>query len=245
MIAKREGDITRIEAFSDAMLGFAATLLVVSLDAPRTYDQLVANIYGFVPFGLSFTALFFIWVVHTNIFRRYPLSDTVSVVINGILLFTVLFYVFPLKFMASALASRFTGHTDAIISSWEQLQTLFIIYSVGWTLVFICVTLLHLRAWSTRRALGLSHLESYDAFTQARYYAGFVLAGVISVIVAFSRIGLAFGLPGIIYAPVIGFYSWWNGSTRAHRRMMLSDDRLRVVEAAKASPQSSAETVVQ
>ena len=35
MIPPRENDITRVEAFSDAMIAFAATLLVVSLDAPR------------------------------------------------------------------------------------------------------------------------------------------------------------------------------------------------------------------
>src|SRR5690349_15494183 len=105
MIPSREGDITRVEAFSDAMIAFAATLLVVSLETPRTYDGLVDSLYGFIPFGLSFAALFLIWIVHTSLFRRYPLNDRLSLVLNGALLFTVLFYVHPLKFLAASFAA--------------------------------------------------------------------------------------------------------------------------------------------
>ena len=74
-IPVRENEITRVEAFSDAMIAFAATLLVISMEPPQSFDDLVTTLYGFVPFGLSFIALFYIWVVHTVLFRRYPLKD--------------------------------------------------------------------------------------------------------------------------------------------------------------------------
>ena len=92
MIVKREHESTRIEAFSDAMFAFAATLLVVSLEVPREFSDLVTNLRGFAPFALSFAPLYFIWVAHTNVFRRYGLGDTYTLIVNGLPLFTVLFY---------------------------------------------------------------------------------------------------------------------------------------------------------
>ncbi|HVF40788.1 MAG TPA: TMEM175 family protein [Gemmatimonadaceae bacterium] len=219
MIPPRQNEITRIEAFSDGMIAFAATLLVVSLDPPRNYDELLVNLYGFVPFGISFAALFFIWVVHTILFRRYPLNDTLSIYINGALLFTVLFYVYPLKFMASSFVARFT-RTGAAVSSWDQLQQLFIIYSGGWILVFLLVALLYRRAYTTRTALNLTPLEAYDAITYSRHYLGFAAAGVVSILIALSRVGLTFGLPGMAYMS-IGFFAWLNVRTREQGRRMI------------------------
>jgi len=217
MIPPRQSDITRIEAFSDGMIAFAATLLVVNLDAPRTYDELIANLYGFVPFGLSFSALFYMWVVHTGLFRRYPLSDGISILLNGILLFTILFFVVPLKFMASSFVSRFAGAEGPSVSTWEQLQNLFIIYSCGWIVVFLLFAMLYLRAWQTRDSLQLTPVEAYDAITWSRHYLGFVLAGILSILVALSGVGRTFGLPGLAYA-TIGLFVWLNLRSRQKGR---------------------------
>ena len=86
----REHESTRIEAFSDAMFAFAATLLVVSLEVPRDFGELVSNLRGFLPFALSFAALYFIWVAHTNVFRRYALGDPFTLVVNGALLLSLI-----------------------------------------------------------------------------------------------------------------------------------------------------------
>lgn len=210
----RKTEITRVEAFSDAMIAFAATLLVVSMEAPRSYDDLITNLYGFVPFGLSFIALFYIWLVHTILFRRYPLEDKPSIFINGVLLFTVLFYVQPLRFLASSFVSLFTRRAGtAAVNSWDQLQQLFIIYGLGWILIFLLVAWLYQRANATRDSLGLTPVEAYDAITYSRFYLGFAAAGVLSILVALSGIGLGFGLPGMVYA-TIGIFAWLNHRSR-------------------------------
>jgi uncharacterized membrane protein len=210
------------------MIGFAATLLVVSLDPPRTFDDLIANLWGFIPFALSFTALFFIWVVHTKLFRRYPLSDGWSITINGALLFTVLFYVYPLKFMASSFVTRFTGRPGAAVSSWDQLQNLFIIYDLGWIVVFLLFALLYWRAYRTRTQLNLTAIEAYDALTYAGHYVGFVAAGLVSLVIALSGIGLGFGLAGIAYS-TIGLFAWLNGEARGPgRRALEAIERARI-----------------
>lgn len=53
----RGGQVTRIEALTDAVFGFAITLLVVSLEVPQTFDDLMAMMRGFVAFAFSFTLL--------------------------------------------------------------------------------------------------------------------------------------------------------------------------------------------
>ena len=220
-IPARENEITRVEAFSDGMIAFAATLLVVSMDAPSTFDELVTNLYGFIPFGLSFIALFYIWFVHTVLFRLYPLKDKPSIFINGILLFTVLFYVQPLRFLASSFVSLFTRTGNVAVNSWDQLQQLFIIYGLGWILIFLLVAWLYRRAWVTRESLGLTPVESYDAITYSRHYLGFVAAGVVSILVALSKVGLGIGLPGIAYA-TIGIFAWLNFRKREPGRKLLA-----------------------
>ena len=74
MLPARRHDISRLEAFSDAVFAFALTLVVVSLDVPKSYDELMALMAGFVPFAASFALLTWIWYEHNVFFRRYGLQ---------------------------------------------------------------------------------------------------------------------------------------------------------------------------
>ncbi len=91
----------RIETFSDAVFAFAVTLLIVSLEVPKSFDELMILIRGFFAFAVCFTLLMMIWYEQHVFFRRYALDDVWTVTLNCILIFVVLFYVYPLKFLFS------------------------------------------------------------------------------------------------------------------------------------------------
>ncbi len=127
----------RVEAFSDAVFAFAATLIVVSLEVPDHFDDLKEIIYLFPSFALSFLALALIWKTHYNLFRRIEHINNSLIYLNLLFLFVVLFYVFPLKFLTGTLTfkSRF--------SSLDQLGEIFIIYGIGFMLVFFLFSLMY------------------------------------------------------------------------------------------------------
>ncbi len=47
----RSREISRLEGLSDAVFGFAVTLLIVSLEVPKTSGELLETMRGFASFG--------------------------------------------------------------------------------------------------------------------------------------------------------------------------------------------------
>src|SRR5438034_8935213 len=105
----RSHEVSRTEGLSDAVFGFAITLLVVSLEVPRTYGELMQTMRGFGAFAISFTLLFIVWYNQYKFFRRYGLQDNATLILNGALLFVVIFYVYPWKFVFTLLVNQFTS----------------------------------------------------------------------------------------------------------------------------------------
>ena len=113
----RGEDVSRIEGFSDAVFGFAVTLLVVSLEVPNTFDELLATMRGFFAFAICFWLLIVVWFEQYKFFRRYGLEDSLTMRLNAILLFIVLFYVYPLKFLFTLLVDQLLGYDTVVAPS--------------------------------------------------------------------------------------------------------------------------------
>jgi uncharacterized membrane protein len=77
-------EVLRLEGFSDA-LAFALTLLVVSLEVPRSFDELLATLRGAPAFAVCFALFWIIWREHHRFFRRFALEDATTVTLNAVL----------------------------------------------------------------------------------------------------------------------------------------------------------------
>src|SRR4051812_38559895 len=128
-MAHRHREVSRIEGFSDAVFGFAITLLVVSLEVPKTYHELIAVMRGFPAFAVCFAMLFQVWRRHYKFFRAYDLEDSTVIALTGVLLFVVLFYVYPLKFLWTVVFAQFGSEagTERMLER-SQAPVLFAIY---------------------------------------------------------------------------------------------------------------------
>lgn len=153
----RGENFSRLDAFSDVVFGFALTLLVVSVEVPRTYDEFHATLAGFFPFAICFFFFILVWLQHYRFFRRYGLHDGRTLFINSLLLFTVLFYVYPLKFLFSVASANDARHP--VFSSTLQLRELMVTYGLGFAAIYLCFTALYWNAWHMRGELELSPLE--------------------------------------------------------------------------------------
>jgi uncharacterized membrane protein len=222
----RGREVSRIEALSDAVFGFAITLLVVSLEVPRTAAELLHAMRGMVAFAACFAMLFLVWHHQYRFFRRYGLEDTVTMLLNGVLLFVVLFFVYPLKFLWGHMIGRLMGDpawvpgpggTRLPVIAPAEAGTLMVVFGLGYVAVFGIFALLHLHALRMREALELDALEEFDTRDNIRETLLNVAIGMLSILlVAVGGAGNA-GFAGITYwlvGPALGIHGWLSGRAR-------------------------------
>lgn len=235
----RSYEISRIEGLSDAVFAFAVTLLVVSLEVPKTFNELAEAMHGFGAFAISFALLFLVWLNQYKFFRRYGLQDNTTVLLNAVLLFVVLFYVYPLKFLFSFLINKLTGghgevrlpngNFEPMIENTEQMATLMIIFGVGYLAVFLVFVALYWHAYRKRAELDLDQLEVFDTRSSIRESA--LNCGIALVSISLAMFGGRFsGFAGPVYmltAVVMGV----NGSIMGKRRRRLEQTVAAVTQA--------------
>lgn len=223
----RSHEPSRIEGLSDAVFGFAVTLLVVSLEVPKTFAQLMDAMRGFGAFAICFTLLIVVWFNQYKFFRRYGLQDTYTVILNLALLFVVMFYVYPLKFVFTFLVGRFTGHgvevrlpngsVERMVENGGQVATLMIIFGIGYLAVFGLFVFLYRHAYQNRKQLGLNELEVFDTRTDIRENA--LNVGIAAVSILFAafggpRYGPLSGMTYMLTPVIMSVHGFLNGRRR-------------------------------
>ena len=238
----RTHEVSRTEGLSDAVFGFAITLLVVSLEVPKTYGELMQTMRGFGAFAISFTLLFIVWYNQYKFFRRYGLQDNATLVLNGVLLFVVLFYIYPLKFVFTLVVNMFTGGggdfvlpngtVEHMITSTDQMAKLLLIFGAGYVAVFGVFCLLYWHAYRQRDALDLNELEVFDTRVDIQESALNVGIGTLSILVAAFGGGRLSAFAGFTYmlCPVILTLP---GTIMGRRRRKIEDTFDRMLPAAE------------
>lgn len=212
--------VSRLEAFSDASFAFAVTLLVVSLEVPRSYQELEETLRGFPAFAICFALLIMIWFHHRRFFHRYPLGDGLTVFLNSLLLFVVLFYVYPLKFLFLFLTEALFGSSADLAERAREIDmtSLMTIYGIGFAAIFAIFILLHAHALRRGDALGLDDDARYDARSQMQHFSIYVGVALLSIVII--QVGGPPFLSGIVYGllgPAAAIHGTWRARRAAPR----------------------------
>jgi len=214
----RGRDVTRLESFSDAVFGFALTLLVVSLEVPKNFDQLIETMRGFLAFAVCFAILAMIWNDHYTFCRRFGLQDGFVRALTCVLLFIVLLYVYPLKFLFNLFINGMILRGARGQLTLAQGTTLFVIYGLGFAAIYFVLTALYLHAYHRRGELELTPLETLDTRWEIYVMLCHAAIGVASIVIALTQ---KFGnLPGFIYLSLF-VIMWIHGRVRKNFRQRL------------------------
>jgi hypothetical protein len=217
----RSNEIMRIEGLSDGVFAFVVTLLVVSLEVPTSYADLTRAMLGFPAFGACFLLLLMIWWAQHIWFRRYGLQDARAVVLNCALLFLVLLYAYPLKFLWTFLFDQLLGLRPDVnpgaITSAAQMRWLMVVYALGFIAIFGIFVLLYRHAWNQRTALGLDENERFATAGYVQFYLIFVGVGLLSLAIALLGGDRMLGVAGFSYGligPALGVHGYLRGKKR-------------------------------
>jgi hypothetical protein len=160
-----------------------------------------------------FAMVCWIWYEHNWFFRRTGLQDPWTVFLNCVLLFVVLFYVYPLKFLTAALMSRFFGLGGGVGPSFSSVtysgSTLMVMYSTGVVLIFGTFVLLYRHARARRAELDLSPSDDVALAYGLRGHVISMSLGAVSLALALASEALA-PIAGFLYG-LMGPLHAWNG----------------------------------
>lgn len=218
-------DQTRIETFSDAVFAVAFTLVVLSSAVPETFTELRRSVHDIIPSFICIVLIVVIWYQHYVFFLRYGLQNTKTVTVNTFLLFLVLIYIYPLKFLARFLVKLYSGlifgMPDNFMNGFggemnsENMTLLMTAYGAGATFIFMAMTWLYRHAYRKREELDLNEYESFT--TKVSLWQNLLMSSIpfLSTLVAllhpFGHGALNFGIAGftyMLYPPVMIIFGY-------------------------------------
>jgi uncharacterized membrane protein len=198
----RSHDSSRLEAFSDSVFAFAITLVIVSTAVPKSFDELYETMKGTLSFAVCFLVLFLMWNQQNVFFRRYGLKGGYITFLNAVLLFVVLMYAYPLKFLFFLVLTSKTyvlnGQIHPVIYPSQQ-PTLMMIYGAGFTVIYTLFFLMYLHAEKNANALELTPKEKFITRTTTSANFQLIIVGIVAFAAAYFVPVEYAGYTGYIY----------------------------------------------
>jgi uncharacterized membrane protein len=221
---QRGMSVSRLECFCDCVFGFALTLLVVSLEVPKSFVELTTAMRGFFAFAMTFATLAMVWNRHYSFCRRYGLEDGVVRFLSLLLLFVVLAYIYPLKFLTTLFINGVLGVDVASAAAMKitasEIRQLFVLYGSGFAGVTFLWTLFYGHAYRLRGKLELSEWEVVQTKLEIVEQLWMLTVPLLSIVLALTLPLPLIGWAGFVYF-MLGFVGWFNGMAqgRARRRL--------------------------
>jgi uncharacterized membrane protein len=215
----RGDGVSRIEGLSDAVFGFAITLLVVSLGVPQTYAELTRMIAGFPAFAATFALLVLVWAAQYRFFRRYGLEDARTIRLNVVLLCLVVFFVYPLKFLFTTFIALWLGPLGYVLdvpvlmaqsraaqralspSEWPAVMAVFSAAHVAMYAVFALLHRHALRCADQLELDALEVLETRRTIVEHLVQMGIAVASVAVTFTVAYGLGLPPSFAGVMGGP--------------------------------------------
>ena len=187
----RGQSVTRLETFVDAAFAFALTLLVIAGDdLPDSFAELREALRRTPVFVFCFVLIAMFWSGHNRWSRRFGLEDAKSTVLSMAFVLAVLVYVYPLRMViASGLHFMTRGFVPADMTFASEhvmydLQSAFIIYGLGFTVLAVILLLLNRHALARAADLQLDEAERIETRGEIGIQAMLAGAGLLSVVIA-------------------------------------------------------------
>lgn len=197
----RGDDVTRLENLSDIVFALAFGMIVSASNAPQTLEGLNEFLIGAPPVILAFIIMTQFWNQHFIYFRRYALADKRIFFLNSLLLLSILFIAYTLRFILESLYAYAIGvglgnldRMEALgIKSFRDAAQITGYFAIGFGFVQALFSMMVAHAYRARDALKLSALEV--ALTKKEIWQ------------ARSEIGIAAAAAAIALATPIGPFS--------------------------------------
>ncbi|HZZ76685.1 MAG TPA: hypothetical protein VFE04_12180, partial [Puia sp.] len=134
-----------------------------------------------------------------------------TVALNGTLLFIVLFYVYPLKFLFTLIFSDqiYGANKSPFTIKQSQLPLLMMIYAMGFIAIYTLFYLMYSHASRKAGKLGLTPIEKFDCHSSMYKMVIMVFAGIGSFVAALFLNNENAGLAGYLYfliGPALGVF---------------------------------------
>ena len=232
----RGEESTRVEALSDAGFALAIGLLLISTSSPTNFEELLIFTKDLLPFAMCIALIMLVWYEHFRFFIRYGFRSKYIVFLNGFLIFLLLFYVYPLKFLTKLLVNIYSGllaplfglqtsvgrEIKGMVSNQEMAQ-LMVIYGLGAAGIFFVLMLMYRYALKKKEELELNEVEIFD--TRVSVYGNALMASipllsvVLVIIIPNPIVGSAIsGFSYFLYWPVMTIFG--KRSDKARKRLL-------------------------
>lgn len=201
---------SRLENFSDAVFAFSITLLMISLEVPDSFAQILQLTDELIAFAVTIIPLFVIWQQHRLFFRRYGLDDNVILKWNTMLLFIVLIFIFPLKFLSLFLVRFYSSlmfGTETVFGTMiigDQVPMLMVYYGIGALGLVFVFSRFYKHALRKKDELALSNYELKHTEYYKRLFTHLCFVPILSIVFVlvfmFINVTIASIISGVLYA---------------------------------------------